>query len=124
MRIARAILVILTAFSVGMLPVAGAAARVASPMTSSAPEDSAHENAGHEDSAHEECCPPGQHCDEHSKKDCAKEAACALKCASLSAAPLASSETAFTPYSSAGLALSAAIALSLAPNPPSPPPRV
>jgi len=109
MRIARAILVILTAFSVATLPVAGAAAGAGSPMTYS---------------AHEECCPPGQHCDEHSKKDCAKEAACALKCASLSAAPLALAETAFTPYSSAGLALIPAIALSLAPSPPSPPPRV
>jgi hypothetical protein len=109
MRIARAILVLLTAFSVATLPVAGAAARDGSPMTYS---------------THEECCPPGQHCDEHAKKDCAKEAACALKCASLWAAPLALPETAFTPHSSAGLALIPAIALSLAPNPPSPPPRV
>jgi hypothetical protein len=109
MRIARAILVILTAFSVAMLPIAGASARAGTPSTFS---------------AHEECCPPGQHCDEHAKKDCAEEAACALKCASLSAAPLAIPETAFTLYSSAGLALIPAIALSLAPNPPSPPPRV
>jgi hypothetical protein len=110
MRIARAILVFLTALSVAAVPVAGAMARAASPMTYSA--------------HHEECCPPGEHCDDHAKKDCAKDAACALKCASLSAAPLTSPETAFTPYSSAGSALILAIALSLGPNPPSPPPRV
>ena len=108
MRIARAILMILTAFSVAMLPVAGASARIGGPMTYT---------------AHEECCPPGQYCDEHAKKDCDQEAACALKCASPSAAPLTSSETAFTAYSSAGLALVPATALSLAPDPPSPPPR-
>jgi hypothetical protein len=110
MRIARAILVILTAFSVAAVPVAGAVARAGSPMTSAA--------------HHEECCPPGEHCDDHAKKDCAKDAACALKCASFSAAPVTSPEIGFTPYSLAGSALIPAIALSLGPSPPSPPPRV
>lgn len=108
MSIARAILVILTAFSVAVLPVAGAAARVSAPLSVA---------------AQAECCPPGEHCDEH-QGDCTKDAACALECSSVSAVALTSPETAYSLPTPPKLALAAEIALSLAPNPPSPPPRV
>jgi len=120
MRVARAILVILTAFSVALLPVAGAVARMDSPQSVSA---HTADTPGVPE-AHEACCQSGQHCEKHGKGDCAKEAACSFKCSSVSAAPLASSGATLTPYSSPRLALIPAIAISLAPNPPSPPPRL
>ena len=108
MSIARAILVILTAFSLAVLPVAGAGAR-----GSSAPSMSVHAD----------CCPPGQNCDEHSKRDCTKDASCALKCASVTAAPLTEIDAVQTSYRLPRSALVTGIAVSLAPIPPSPPPR-
>jgi hypothetical protein len=108
MSIARAILVILTALSVALLPAAVASARPSAPVIS----------------AHADCCPPGQDCDKQSKRDCTKDAACALKCASVSAMPPASSEIASVPASFVELAPIHLFDLSPAPTPPSPPPRV
>ena len=108
MRLTRAILIALTAFSVAMLPVAGAGARISSPSSVSAEMD----------------CPHGQHCDKHAKGDCAKDAACVLKCASVSTALLTAFEIAYTPSPLPKLTLVAGIPASLSPNPPSPPPRV
>lgn len=108
MSIARAILVILTAFSLAVLPVAGAAARGSSDVTVS---------------THADCCPPGQDCDEHSKRDCTKDASCALKCSSVTVAPLAEIDAVHTSYRLPRSVLVTGIAPSLAPIPPSPPPR-
>ena len=107
MRLTRAILIALTAFSVAMLPVAGAGARVSSPSSVSEEVD----------------CPHEQHCEKHAKGNCAKDAACALKCASVSTAPLTAFEIAYTPSPLPKLALVAGTPASLSPNPPSPPPR-
>jgi hypothetical protein len=108
MRTVRAIFVVLAALSVALLPVAGTAAHL-SPTASV--------------SAHADCCPPGQDCDEQSKGDCTKDAFCAFACASVSAVPLASYEMASIAISSAELTPVLRLNLSLAPNPPSPPPR-
>jgi hypothetical protein len=108
MRTLRAMLVVLTALSLALLPVAGSAAHL-----SSTPSVSAHAD----------CCTPGQDCGEHSKGDCTKDAFCAFACASVSAVPLASSEMASSANSSAELTPVLQLNLSLAPNPPSPPPR-
>ena len=108
MSIARAILVILTALSVALLPAAVATAQV-----STAPVMTAHAD----------CCPPGQDCDKQSKRDCTKDAACALKCASASAMPLAASEITSFPAPFVELTPIHLFDLSPAPTPPSPPPR-
>src|SRR5262245_53153677 len=102
----RAILVVLTALSLALLPVAG----VAAPVTSA---DSI--------SAHADCCPPDQDCGKHSKGNCTDDAACAVKCAGVSAIPLASSETASVPNASAEPVPDPRLSLAVAPNPPSPP---
>jgi hypothetical protein len=107
MSLARA-LVILTALSLALLPVAG----VAAPFTSA-----------HSTSAHADCCPPDPDCGKQSKGHCTNDAACAFKCAGVSAVPLPSSETASRPAASAELAPIPRLNLPLAPNPPSPPPR-
>ena len=109
MSIARAIMVALTAFSVAMLPVAAASARTFSPETSiTAPE----------------CCPEAQHCDKQSNNDCGKSAACVLKCAGVSALPVAPAGVAFRPSASPQTSTLTGVATTLSPNPPSPPPRV
>jgi hypothetical protein len=109
MRIARAILVTLTALSVAMLPAAVASARASSTEPIS---------------AHADCCPPGQDCDKQAKRDCTKDAACALKCANASALTLAEIDVVHPSYLLPRLALVTGISGSFAPNPPSPPPRV
>jgi hypothetical protein len=108
MRIARAIFVVLTALSVALLPVAATASHVSSGLSLS---------------AHADCCPSGHDCDQQSKGGCAKDAACALKCAGVTALPLASSGTVRILASTAEPAPIPRLNLSLAPNPPSPPPR-
>jgi hypothetical protein len=104
----RAIFVVLTALSLALLPVAGVAAPVAS---------------AHSTSAHADCCPPVQDCGKQSKSHCNEDAACASKCAGVSAVPLASAEAASIPTASAELTPTPGLSLPLAPNPPSPPPR-
>jgi hypothetical protein len=69
----RAALIILVAFSVALVPIAGAKAHALLPEKSAV-------------TVHSDCCPQGQHCDKQEKGDCAKLADCALKCSSLSAA--------------------------------------
>jgi hypothetical protein len=108
MRTVRAIFVVLTALSLALLPVAG----VAAPVTWA---DSM--------SAHADCCPMDGDCGKQSKSHCNEDAACAFKCAGLSAIPLASPETASVPNSSAELTPIPRLSLPVAPNPPSPPPR-
>jgi hypothetical protein len=112
MRTVRAMIVVLTALSLALLPVAG----VAAPVTSA---DSI--------SAHADCCPPGGDCAKHSKSDskggCTEDGACAAKCAGVSAIPLASAEAASLPNASAELTPIPRLRLPVAPNPPSPPPR-
>jgi hypothetical protein len=108
MRNLRAMLVVLTALSLALLPVAG----VAAPVTSA---DSI--------AAHSDCCSPDQDCGKHSKGNCTDDGACAVKCAGVSAIPLASSETASVPNASAESMPVARLSLPVAPNPPSPPPR-
>ena len=108
MRAVRAIFVVLTALSLALLPVAG----VATPVRSA---DSI--------SAHADCSPPDQDCGKHSKGNCTDDGACAVKCAGVSAIPLASSETASVPNASAEPAPVPRLSLAVAPNPPSPPPR-
>jgi len=108
MRTVRAIFVVLTALSLALLPVAG----VAAPVTSA---DSI--------SAHADCCPMDEDCGKQSKSHCNEDAACAFKCAGLSAIPLASPETASVSNSSAELTPIPRLSLPVAPNPPSPPPR-
>jgi hypothetical protein len=108
MRSFRAIFVVLTALSLVLLPVAGVAAPVQS-------ADSI--------SAHADCCPMDQDCGKHSKGNCTDDAACAAKCAGVSAIPLASSETASVPNAAAESAPVPRLSLPVAPNPPSPPPR-
>jgi hypothetical protein len=108
MRIARAILVALTALSVALLPVAATASHFSSGLSLSAGAD---------------CCPPGHDCDQQTKGGCAKDAACALKCAGVTALPLASPGIVPRPAVSAEPAPIPRFDLSLAPNPPSPPPR-
>ena len=110
MSIVRTIIVALTAFSVAMLPVAGASAGISSPKFSiAAPSD---------------CCPPGQHCDKRTKGDCEKFADCMLKCSGVSALPLMPSGVAFSPSASPQAPPTTGIATTLSSNPPSPPPRV
>jgi hypothetical protein len=106
MRTVRAILVVLTALSLALLPVAGVAAPVPDSI-----------------SAHADCCSPDGDCGKHSKGNCTDDAACAVKCAGVSAIPLASSETASVPNASAELTPIPRLSLPVAPNPPSPPPR-
>jgi hypothetical protein len=108
MRQLRAIFVVLTALSLALLPVAG----VAAPVTSA---DSI--------SAHADCCPPDGDCGKHSKGNCTDDAACAFKCAGVSAVPLMSSEMASAPNASAELTPVPQLSLPVALNPPSPPPR-
>jgi hypothetical protein len=108
MRTVRAIFVVLTALSVALLPVAGMAAPAAA-------TDSA--------SARADCCPIDQDCGKPSKSHCNEDAACALKCAGVSALPLASAETPSIGNASAELTPIARLGLPVAPNPPSPPPR-
>jgi len=74
-------------------------------------------------SAHADCCPMDQDCGKQSKSHCTEDAACAFKCAGVSAVPLASSETASVANSSAELTPIPQLSLPVAPNPPSPPPR-
>ena len=104
----RALLVVLTALSLALLPVAGVAAPVHS-------ADSM--------SAHADCCPMDQDCGKQSKNHCNEDAACAFKCAGVSALTLATAETASVPNSSAELTPIPRLSLPVALNPPSPPPR-
>jgi hypothetical protein len=67
MSIGRTILVALVAFSVAMLPVAGAMARGVSPATSLT-------------TAEDDCCPHGKPCEKKTSDDCGSVAGCALKC--------------------------------------------
>src|SRR5262245_11731013 len=108
MRTVRALIVALTALSLTLLPVAGVAASAAS-------TDSA--------SAHADCCPTDQDCGKQSKSHCNEDAACAFKCAGVSALPLTSAETASIGNASAELTPIPRLGLPVAPNPPSPPPR-
>jgi hypothetical protein len=108
MSIVRAILVVLTALSLALLPVAGTAAHLSSTLSVS---------------AHADCCSPDPDCGKQAKGNCTEDAACAFKCAGVSAVPLVSPVTASMPDSSAESALIPRLDLSLAPNPPSPPPR-
>jgi hypothetical protein len=110
MSIARAIMVALTALSVAMLPVAAASARTV-----------AHEAsvAGALD-----CCPQAEHCDKQTKGDCGKSAACVLKCAGVSALPVAPTGIAFRPSASSQTSTLTGLSTTLSRNPPSPPPRI
>jgi hypothetical protein len=108
MRNLRAIFVVLTALSLALLPVVGMAAPVIS--TGSA-------------SAHADCCSMDQDCGKQSKNHCNKDAACAFKCAGVSAVPLTSSETASIANASAEPTPIPRLSLPVALNPPSPPPR-
>ncbi len=103
-------MVALTTLSVAMLPVAAASARTFSAEASVAvPLD---------------CCPQAEHCDKQSKNDCGKSAACVLKCAGVSALPVAPAGVAFRPSASPQTSTLTGVATTLSPNPPSPPPRV
>ena len=75
MTVIRAALIVLIAFSVALVPIAGAKAHGLLPGSSVT-------------AAHSDCCPQGKDCDKQEKGDCAKLAACALKCSSLTAATL------------------------------------
>jgi hypothetical protein len=108
MRTVRAIFVVLTALSLALLPVAGAAAPIHS-------ADSM--------SAHADCCPMDQDCGKQSKNHCNEDAACAFKCAGVSALTLATAETASVPNASAELTPIPRLSVAVALNPPSPPPR-
>ncbi|MET0840843.1 MAG: hypothetical protein ABWX95_01765, partial [Methyloceanibacter sp.] len=94
--------------SLALLPVAGVAAPAASTDTIS---------------THADCCSPDGDCGKHSKGNCTDDAACALKCAGVSALPLTSAETASIGNASAELTPIPRLGLPVAPNPPSPPPR-
>jgi hypothetical protein len=110
MRIVRAIVVALTAFSVAFLPLAGIGAQAHSPGTSiGMPSD---------------CCPQGQHCDKQAKGDCAKFAECLLKCSSVSGIPVTPAGLVFSPTTSLEAPSTTGLATALLFNPPSPPPRV
>jgi hypothetical protein len=109
MRIVRAILVALTAFSVAFLPSAGIGAQAHSPGTSIVmPSD---------------CCPQGQHCDEQAKGDCAKFGECMLKCSGVSGIPLTPIGLAFSPSASLETPPTTGLASARPSTPPSPPPR-
>jgi hypothetical protein len=109
MRIVRAIMVALTAFSVAFLPLTGIGAQAHSPETSIVmPSD---------------CCPQGQHCDKQAKSDCAKFAECLLKCLGVSALPLLPDGVAFSPSASPDAPLTTGLAAARSSTPPSPPPR-
>ena len=108
MRTVRAMIVVLTALSLALLPVAGLAAPAAS-------TDSA--------SVHADCCPMNQDCGKQSKSHCNEDAACAFKCAGVSEVPLTSSETASIANASTEPTPIPRLSLPVALNPPSPPPR-
>ena len=116
MRTLRAIIIVLTALSLALLPVTGVTALATS-------ADSMADAI----SSHSDCCPPDGDCGKHSKRDsnrgCTEDGACAAKCAGAAAIPLASAETASVPSTSAELTPIARLRLPVAPNPPSPPPR-
>jgi hypothetical protein len=107
----RAIIVVLVAMSVAMLPVAGDMVVAKSPdVALTAPQS--------------DCCAQGQPCQQKGTKDCGSSAGCALQCFSLSVAAVGSA--AVTPPTPA-LAKFARIAQtfpSTSDNPPLPPPRV
>ena len=110
MRIARAIMVILTALSVAMLPVSAANARsLHAASTVAAPLD---------------CCPQAEHCDKQTKGDCGKTAECLLKCAGVSALPLAPTGIALILSASTQSSALTGIATTRSSTPPSPPPRI
>ena len=110
MSIARAIMVVLTALSVGLLPVASAGAGTFSTERSAA--------------ATSDCCPQAEHCDKQTKGDCGKSADCLLKCSGVSAVPLIPTGVAFSPSASPQNSPVTGIATTQSHNPPSPPPRV
>lgn len=102
-------MVALTALSVAMLPVAAANARsLHAASTVAAPLD---------------CCPQAEHCDKQTKGDCGKTAECLLKCAGVSALPLAPSGIALILSASTRSSALIGIATTRSFTPPSPPPR-
>ena len=109
MRIVRAIMVAVTALSVTILPLAGIGALPFAPETSiAAPLD---------------CCPQAEHCDKQTKGDCGKSAECTLKCAGVSALPLAPTGVALSPSAAPQASALTGIATTRSSTPPSPPPR-
>jgi putative hemolysin len=110
MRLVRAILIALMAFSVAMPPMAMAKAHVPS-------------SDGVLAAAQSDCCPQGQHCDKQAKDDCAKFAECMLKCSGLSALPLLPGGVAFSPSASPEMPPTTGLAPARPSTPPSPPPR-
>ena len=105
----RAVMVALTAFSVAFLPLAGNGAHAFAPETSIAtPLD---------------CCPHAEHCDKQAKGDCGKSAECTLKCAGVSALPLAPTRVAFSPSAAPQASALTGTATTRSSTPPSPPPR-
>jgi hypothetical protein len=107
----RAALIVLIAFSVALVPVAG-------------PKAHAFLLGGSAIAAHSDCCPQGKDCDKQEKGDCAKLAACALKCSSLTAATLEAQTAASSALPSQRPMLAAGLMASLRSNPPLPPPRL
>ena len=85
-----------------------------------------HGQSSHEQSAaaHSECCPPGQGCDKQDEGDCGHDAACALKCASVSSAlaPPASVSPKLSTLARTSVLADSLTARST--TPPLPPPRV
>jgi hypothetical protein len=108
----RAALIVLIAFSVALVPVAGAKANGLLPGNSAVT------------ATHSDCCPQGKDCDKQEKGDCAKLAACALKCSSLTAATLEAKAAALVVLRAARPMLAAGLMVSLPSNPPLPPPRL
>jgi hypothetical protein len=107
----RAALIVLIAFSVALVPIAGAKAHAVLPGSSAV-------------AAHSDCCPQGKDCDKQEKGDCAKLAACTLKCSSLSAATVEAQTAASIVLPSQRPMLAAGLIVSLPSNPPLPPPRL
>jgi hypothetical protein len=111
MGIVRAVIIALVAISIAGLPVAGAKARIFLPGTSDL-------------AAPSECCPQGQDCDKQAKGDCAKLAACALKCSSFSVSAVAPSGMVQSPSPLLRSIFVAENVRSPSTNPLLPPPRV
>jgi hypothetical protein len=109
MGIIRAILVTLVAVSVAMLPVAGTMAQITL------------QGASHI-ASQSDCCSQGKPCDKQPNK-CGDIAGCTLKCAGVSALPLAPTGVAFSPSASTQSSALTGIATTRSSTPPSPPPR-
>jgi hypothetical protein len=109
MNLARAIVVALTALSVGLFPVAGAHALASMSQTS-------------DHAATSECCPHANDCAHQSENECG-DAECLLKCSSVSAAPLEKSGATFGQLNLDRVPGLTENAKAQATNPPAPPPR-